>query len=71
VQTIKALVAQNIGVGILMDLVVKNDPSLVAIPLAEPVIIEIGIAWRKGSCLSNAAHAFIKFIDLHFKNSNK
>lgn len=70
VQTIKALVAQKLGVAILMDLVVRNDPSLIAVPLTEPVIIEIGIAWKKGACLSNASHAFIKFIEQHVKETN-
>ena len=69
VQTIKALVAQNMGVAILMDLVVRNDAALVNIPLAEPVMIDIGVAWKKGSCLSTAAHAFIQFIDSNFKDS--
>lgn len=68
VQTIKALVAQNMGVTILMDLVVRNDPTLVSVPLAEPVTIEIGVAWKKDSCLSNAANAFIKFIENNFNN---
>lgn len=68
VETIKALVAQNMGVAILMDLVFRNDSNLVAIPLEEPVTIEIGVAWKKGSCLSHAAQAFLKFIDENFKD---
>ena len=43
----KALVAQNLSVAILMDLVVKNDPSLVAVSLTEPGIFEIGIVEKK------------------------
>ncbi len=69
VQTIKALVAQNLGVAILMDLVVRNDPTLVNIPLTEPVLIDIGVAWKKGSCLSTAAQAFINFIERDFQQA--
>lgn len=68
-QTITALVAQNMGVAILMDMVARNAPSLITVPLAEPVLIDIGIAWRKGACLSNAAHAFIQFVDTNIKDS--
>lgn len=68
VQTIKALVSQNMGVAILMDLVFRNDSDLIGIPLEEPVTIKIGVAWKKGSCLSHAAQAFLKFIDDNFKN---
>lgn len=62
IETIKAMVASNAGISFLMKMVVRNHANLVGIPLAEPIKITIGLAWKKGKYLSKAAQAFIDFI---------
>ena len=62
IETIKAMVASNAGISFLMKMVVRNHSNLVGIPLAEPLKITIGLAWKKGKYLSKAAQAFIDFI---------
>ncbi|WP_371372815.1 LysR family transcriptional regulator [Sporomusa aerivorans] len=62
IETIKAMVASNVGISFLMDMVVRSNPKLVGVPLAEPLSITIGLAWKKGKYLSKAAQAFIDFI---------
>lgn len=68
-QTIKALVAENMGIALLMDLALRNDPTVVAVSLAEPVILRVGVAWKKGAYLSNASRAFIEFVDHQLRNT--
>lgn len=62
IETIKAMVASNVGISFLMDMVIRNHPNLVGVSLAEPLSITIGLAWKKGKYLSKAAQAFIDFI---------
>ncbi|MDR3592613.1 MAG: LysR family transcriptional regulator [Negativicutes bacterium] len=60
-QTIKSLVAKNVGIAFFMEMVVKHDPTLVSLPLREPLSVHIGLAWKKGRYTSKAAQAFIDF----------
>lgn len=69
IETIKAMVASNAGISFLMNMVVRNQPQLVGIPLAEPLSITIGLAWKKGKYLSRAAQVFIDFIVEYTKSS--
>ncbi len=62
IETIKAMVASNAGISFLMNMVIRNQPNLVGVPLAEPLSITIGLAWKRGKYLSKAAQAFIDFI---------
>lgn len=62
IETIKAMVASNVGISFLMGMVIRNHPNLVGVSLAEPLSITIGLAWKKGKYLSKAAQAFIDFI---------
>jgi DNA-binding transcriptional LysR family regulator len=61
IQTIKSLVAKNVGIAFFMEMVVKNDPTVVALPLSAPLSVSIGVAWKKGRYISKAAQAFIDF----------
>jgi DNA-binding transcriptional LysR family regulator len=64
-QTIRALVASRAGISFLMQMVTEDDPHIVGIPLAEPIHIAIGLAWKKDRYLSKASQAFIRFIKNH------
>jgi len=61
IQTIKSLVAKNVGIAFFMEMVVKDDPTIVALPLSYPLFVTIGLAWKKGRYTSKAAQAFIDF----------
>lgn len=62
IETVKALTASEIGISFLMQMVVKDHPAIVSVPLAEPIYITIGLAWKKGKYLSKASQAFIEFL---------
>lgn len=68
IETIKAMVASNVGVSFLMNMVVRNHPNLIGVSLAEPLSITIGLAWKKGKYLSKAAQAFSDFIVAYAKS---
>ena len=69
IETIKAMAASNVGIAFLMNMVVRNNQSLVSVPLAEPLYITIGLTWKKEKYLSKAAQAFIDFIVDYTKSS--
>jgi DNA-binding transcriptional LysR family regulator len=62
-KTIKGLVANGLGISFLMRMVVQEDPSpsIVAVPLEEPIKCDIGLVWSEGRYLSQTCKAFIKF----------
>lgn len=60
--TILGLVAQGVGISFLLDAVIAGHPGIAGRPLAEPLKIEIGLAWNRERYLSKAARAFIDFI---------
>lgn len=61
-ETIKSLVRSQVGITFLMQDVLGEEDGIVAIPLAEKVELQIGLAWRKDRYLSKAAQTFIDFI---------
>lgn len=67
IKTIKSLIANGSGISFLMTIVVHDDPKIAVVPLQEPITFDIGLAWKKGKCLSNASLAFIKFIKEQYK----
>jgi DNA-binding transcriptional LysR family regulator len=62
IETIKGLVAKNLGVSFLLDAIVCNDNQIKGIPLNNPLRISIGLAWKKDRYLSKSAQAFIEFL---------
>lgn len=68
IETVKAMVANNAGISFLMNMGIRHHGNLVSVPLAEPLVITIGLAWKKGKYLSKAAQAFIDFIDAYTKS---
>lgn len=62
VRTIKNLVASGIGITFLMRMSTRDNPTITAVPLTEPIKVNIGMAWKEGAQLSPACKAFIKFV---------
>lgn len=62
IKTIKGLVGNGSGISFLMNMVVRDDPRIAVVPVDKPIEFDIGLAWRKDKCLSNASIAFIEFL---------
>lgn len=65
IETIKGLVANGTGIAFFLDVLVRNDPTLIALPLNPPLSVDIGLVWKKKKYLSRASRAFIDFIVSH------
>ena len=62
-KTIKGLVASGLGISFLMRMVMReDDPSIITIPLKEPIKCRIGLVWSESKYLPHTGKAFIKFI---------
>ena len=61
VNTIKGLVAHGVGIAFLLDFIISDSPAIKAVPLADPIYVDIGLAWKKERYVSKAAQAFIDF----------
>ncbi len=59
--TIKGLVANGVGIAFLLDFVAEDTPGVKALPLLEPITVDIGLAWKKDRYISKAAQSFIDF----------
>lgn len=59
--TLRGLVASGVGIAFLLDMVVEDEPGVKAIPLAEPMFVDVGLAWKKDRYISRAAKSFIDF----------
>lgn len=59
---IKSIIKQGFGISTLLAMAVENDPDLVALPFAEPVWLDLCIAWRREGYLSRANQAFVDFL---------
>jgi len=70
IDTIKSLIKTNVGIAFFMDMVVHWDTSIYSLPLADPLLVDIALAWKKGRYVSRAAQAFIKFIADYVKTGN-
>lgn len=62
IETIRGLVAKGVGISFLLDAIARKSSDIVSRPLADPVHIEIGLAWKRDKYLSSASQAFIEFI---------
>ena len=60
--TIKNLVANGMGLSFLLDVIVEKEPAIVGRPLSNPILVDIGLAWKKERYLSRASKTFIDFI---------
>lgn len=61
VETIKGLVAKNMGVSFLFESLVRQESGIVAKPFAPPCYVDLGLAWRKDLHMSAATRTFIDF----------
>ena len=61
ITTIKGLISHNVGIAFLLDFIVRDTEDICAIPLEEPIFVDIGLAWKKERYVSKAAQAFINF----------
>lgn len=59
--TIKGLISRGVGISFLLDIVLEDSPGIKAIPLANPIFVDVGLAWKKDRYISIAAQAFIDF----------
>lgn len=70
VGTLKGLVASGVGLAFLLDMVVEGTPGVKVIPLAEPLFVDVGLAWKKDRYISKAAQSFIDFCKEILKQKN-
>ena len=61
VVTIMGLVASGVGNAFLLDMIVRDTPGIRAVPLATPVFVDVGLAWKRDRYISRAAQSFIEF----------
>ncbi|UTV26667.1 LysR family transcriptional regulator [Photobacterium atrarenae] len=59
------IVRNDFAITALLEMVTQHEPGLVPIPFAEPVFLDISIAWRKNGYLSVADRAFMEFVKQH------
>jgi len=59
---IKQIVRQGFGISTLLEMVISDDPALVARPFREPVWLDLSLAWRREGYISRANRSFIDFI---------
>lgn len=62
---IKSIVKQGFAISTLMEMVIQDEPDLVARPFSDPVWLDLSIAWRKDGYLSRANSAFVEFLIEH------
>lgn len=65
IETIKGLVANGTGIAFFLDVIVRKDPALIALPLNPPLSVDIGLVWKKKKYLSRVSRVFIDFIISH------
>jgi DNA-binding transcriptional LysR family regulator len=70
VVTLKGLVASGVGIAFLLNMVVEDTPGVKAIPLVDPLIVDVGLAWKKDRYISKAAQSFIDFCKDLLKERN-
>jgi len=67
-ETIRALVANGLGVSFLLESIARRKRDLIGIQLEEPIKIDIALAWKKDKYLSIASQTFIDFIQKNHSN---
>ncbi len=58
-ETVKALVAHNVGISFFMEMALEHSHQVASIPLNPPLTMEIGLAWKRNRQHSKATQAFI------------
>ncbi len=71
VVTIKGLVSRGVGIAFLLDIVLEDFPGIRAVPLENPLFVDVGLAWKKDRYISKAAQSFIDFCKDILKRTKK
>ena len=61
IETIKGLISSNVGMAFLLDFIVQDSPHINTLPLEKPILVDVGLAWKKDRYISKAAQSFINF----------
>ena len=61
IETIKGRVSSGVGLAFLLDFIVEGTPGIKALPLDEPIFVDVGLAWKKDRYISKAAQSFMDF----------
>lgn len=59
---IKQLVREGIGITTLLEMVIADDPQLIALKFEPSIRFELGIAWKRNTSLSQANRRFVDFL---------
>ncbi len=59
---IKSIVKQGFAISTLLEMVIKDEPDLVARPFNPAVWLDLSIAWRREGYLSQANRTFVDFV---------
>ena len=70
IETIKGLVSSGVGIAYLLDFIVEGTPGIKAMPMSEPIFVDVGLAWKKDRYISKAAQSFIDFCKNTLKKRN-
>lgn len=62
IETMKGLVEKGVGICFLIEAIARRGQNYVAVPLADQLYLDFGLAWKKDKYLSKAAQAFVDFI---------
>ena len=64
----KTLVKNNIGITTCLPKVLGDQPELVAVPFTPPIVLNLGLAWKKNHYLSIASKVFIDFVKQYLES---
>ena len=63
----KSLVKNNLGITSCLSGIISDDPDLITLPFSPPIVLNLGLAWKKNHYLSNASKTFMEFIQQHYR----
>lgn len=67
IETLLGLVEKGVGISFLPEAIVKKHADISSRPLAEPLFIQVGLAWNSQRYQTKASKEFIDFIVHNFK----
>ena len=67
-KTIKQLIANKVGISLLLDLVTRNETIFSRVAIMPPMLVDISLIWSQDKCLSQAGQSFVEFIQEHTKS---
>ncbi|MCE5286134.1 MAG: LysR family transcriptional regulator [Pelosinus sp.] len=66
IETILGLVEKGVGISFLPEVIIKKHANIRSCPLAEPLFIQVGIAWNSTRYQSNVCKTLVDFIARKF-----